>query len=71
VSKRWKATFWPMATESRFDSKKKLYEFAVASRQSYQEGRSRLSSMTVYVSEDKGPWQTYERLDFAREARAE
>jgi len=68
--KKWKTVSHPTFTERRHGSQKAAYEYISEWRERWQAGTSRVSSVTVYVDEGDGRgWRTFERLNFAAEAR--
>lgn len=71
MSKRWETTAWPGAFRQRHPSQKQAYERVIKLRHDYEQGWGRCNLVTVRVSEDKGPWQTYERVQFHRPATVE
>jgi hypothetical protein len=62
MSKRWRTTTWPTASTRSHDSKLAAYRYVKQLSEERTLGMSRITLVVVKVSEDKGPWQTYERL---------
>lgn len=62
--KRWSVELIPTFTRTQFPSRAAAYRYVAQHSRDRALGLTRITDVTVRVSEGRGPWQTYERLHF-------